>query len=185
MDGILLLLFLFSARKRVNQSQPPRGKNVGNKTTSTAETDKRIVCDSKRAERWLTDEMQMKEKPNRTARGQKQSAADELGRFGTDCPETPHETKPSQRHVKTRSQPAVINPQPFLLHSMTFNLNISHFHSAFWWRTEGLVTESEAEHESRERTGKKFHLDGQGKTRRRELKVEKSRSNAQDERAAR
>lgn len=87
------------------------------------------------AEHFWTDEMQMKEKPNKTARGQKQSAADELGHFGTGCPESPHETKPSQRHVKTHSQPAVINFQPFLLHSMTFNLNISHFHSAFWWCT--------------------------------------------------
>lgn len=185
MDGILLLLFLFSARKCVNQSQPPRGKNVGNKTTSTAETDKRIACDSKLAERWLTDEMQMKEKPNKTARGQKQSAADELGRFGTDCRESPHETKPSQRHVKTHSQPAVINFQP--LPSPLQDFQSQHFTFPFGFLVvhKGLVTESEAEHESRERTRKKFHLDGQGKTRRRELKVEKSRSNAQDERAAR
>lgn len=89
MDGILLLLFLFSARKCINQSQPLRGKNVGNKTTSTAVTDKRIVCDSKRAERWLTDEMQMKEKTKQNSERQKQSAADQLGHFGTDCPESP------------------------------------------------------------------------------------------------
>lgn len=35
-------------------------KKVGNKTTSTAVTDKRIVHDNKRAERRLTHEMQMK-----------------------------------------------------------------------------------------------------------------------------